>query len=217
MVNYLKKICLLVHYVEEKDGLIRRHIVEALSVIKFSASSPVKLPPNTVPLWTDRWHSFPAICWTPWTFVLRHILAIATSWCPPDLFNFQDPQIVLALLDLVLLMLHLGADVKTEFILRYDASILLTKLLSSIHFNAQLYAGGYELYREEILRKCDDVQGCLTLGQPREEVHESPGQVRQPSEVPDLIVPYGQPFAPQSEEVSTWLWVKSWMPWIGSG
>ncbi|KAK4067228.1 uncharacterized protein Triagg1_7671 [Trichoderma aggressivum f. europaeum] len=203
-----REVYLLIHYIEEKDGLVRQHIVEALSVVKFSVSDPVQLAPQLAPLWTDRWHSSGAICWTPWTFVLRYIQAIITSWNPPDFFNFENPRIVLALLDLALLMLNLGADVKTNLIMKQDANSLLNHLLSAIHFNAQFYSDRYGLYREEIFRKCDDVQRHLTHEQSRE-VHES---LEQSSEVPD--VPYNQPLVLQLEGVGTWQWVTSWVSWI---
>ncbi|KAF9773449.1 hypothetical protein IL306_008731 [Fusarium sp. DS 682] len=204
-----REVYLLIHYVEEKDGLIRRHIVEALSVTKFSASGPVQLAPHLVPLWTDRWHSSRDICFTPWKFVLRYILAITTAWTPPDYFLFQDPQIVLALLDLVLLMLHLGGDVDANLIVGYDATHVLIKLLSSIRYYAQAYSSNYELHRE-ISRKCYYVQGRLTK-EKSQRVHESP---EQPSEVPDI--PYDEPLVTRSEEMPTWQWVKSWVPWMGS-
>ncbi|KAF4943585.1 hypothetical protein FSARC_14886 [Fusarium sarcochroum] len=136
--------CLLIHYVEEMDGLFRRRIVEAMSVIKFSASGPVQL----APLWTCRWHNSRDICFTPWKFVLRYIPAITTAWIPQDYFLFQDPQIVIAILDLVLLTLHLGADVKADLIMDYNATHLLIKLLSSIRYLANVYSSNYELHRE---------------------------------------------------------------------
>ncbi|KAF4337110.1 P-loop containing protein [Fusarium beomiforme] len=206
--NVPREVYLLIHYVEEKDGLIRRHIVEAMSVIHFSVSDPVELPPHLAPLWTDRWHSSRDIVLTPWKFVLRYILAITTAWTPPDYFLFHDPQIVLALLDLVLLMLNLGADIKAGYLLvGYDATHLLFKLLSSIRFHAQAYLNDYELHRE-ISRRCDDVEGYLT----EEQSQEIPGSLEQPSEMPKI--PYDEALVPQSGEMPIWQWIKSWVPWI---
>jgi hypothetical protein len=205
--NVSREAYLLIHYVQGKDGLIRRHIVEAMSVIVFSPSRPVQLGPHLTPLWMERWHNSRDISSTPWMFVLRYILAITTTWTPPDYFQFQDPQVVLALLDLVLLMLHLGADVNASLIMGYNATHVLIKLLSSISYYSQSYSSRYELYRE-ILRKSDEVKGRLTEER-CQEMHDPPDQ---PLEVPDI--PDNEPAVPQPEEMPTWRWGRSWVPWI---
>ncbi|CZR57988.1 uncharacterized protein PAC_07878 [Phialocephala subalpina] len=176
---------LLVHYVEETDARVRVQIFHSISSMKIEPSIPIPFAlggwVNDTPsnkrlsaLFTSRWQSvqFPGanMCWTPWQFLLRYVRAITIFWSAPDVFNFQDPQMVLSLLDMILLMLRRGASLDNSVLgvqhnsfpdvamhYTYSPRYLLYRLLKSIRFMASAPTSPCLAHIDDITSKAIEV------------------------------------------------------------
>jgi hypothetical protein len=151
---------LLVHFVEETDARVRVQIVNSIASSNIEPSVPIPsgcsirnepCGERLDALFTSRWQNVQVaganLCWTPWQFLLHYVRAITTIWSAPDVFDFQDPQMVLSLLDMILLMLRRGASLNNAVLreqhngspevamhLTYYPLYILSRLLKSVRF-----------------------------------------------------------------------------------